>query len=302
MSRPSLENLSALHAGATLVFASWAFGGNLENVRLPLAIFGSLGVLITVAAVRERLRTAGRGGLRALHFLWPLLGYDLLVLAGALQPAFTAGIIDGAPVLVPVTPLTAWPCSAVPADSLRLLWLFNALFLPGFNLLLAVRERRVLRALIVTLAVNAVLLAVFGTIQKLSGSHGLFFGTVPSPNRTFFASFIYHNHWGAFSVLSLAAILGLVFHASSRGGHRDFWHSPAFPTTIASLVLAAAVPLSTSRSCTALIALLLMAAFFHGLLKLIRSRRSSGRSLATPLALLALGVAARDRRAHGGHA
>ena len=70
------------------------------------------------------------------------------------------------------------------------------------------------------LTVNALLLAVMGTFQKLAGAPGLYFGLQPSPNEAFFATFIYHNHWGAFILLSTAAALGLLFHYARRTDHR----------------------------------------------------------------------------------
>ena len=57
---------------------------------------------------------------------------------------------------------------------------------------------------------NAVVLAIFGTLQKLL-SNGLFFGAVPSPNARFFATFVYGNHWAAFAVLAAATASGRLF-------------------------------------------------------------------------------------------
>jgi O-antigen ligase len=282
----SLELPSALHAGAVVIAASWALGGNAGWARTALSVFGSFGLFITIGAIVSRLRGAD-GSFRALHFLWPLFGYDVLVLLSALQPAFTPGVIYGADVLVPITPLTAWPCSAQPGETLRQLWLFNALVLPAFNLLFCVRTRRVLRVLLLGVAANALALAVFGTLQKLSGAGGLFFGAIASPNKTFFASFIYHNHWGAFVILMLATTLGLLFHQASRNNARDFSHSPAFLGLVGALILAATAPLSTSRSTTALAGFLLSVAFVDALRRLLRRRSTTGRSRAVPaLALL----------------
>ncbi len=287
--KPSLELLAAIHAALVVIVASWSLGGNIAWARPALTVLGSLALPITVAAIVSRLGSNNSGpSLRALHFLWPLLGYNALVLTSTLQPAFTAGIIYGAEVLVPISPLTAWPCSAQPAETLRQLALLNALILPAFNLLLCVRTRRTLRTLLLTLALNALVLAIFGTLQKLTHAPGLFFGAVPSPNKTFFASFIYHNHWGAFVLLMLAAALGLVFHHALRTGSRDFFHSPAFLGLVAALLLAATAPLSTSRSSTALAALLLGLALLDALRRLVRHRSSEKRSRLAPALALVL--------------
>jgi O-antigen ligase len=283
--KPSLELLAALHAALVVIAASWAFGGNIDWARPLLCILGSLALPLTAAAIVSRLRD-DRASLRALHVLWPLLGYNALVLLSTLQPAFRSGVIYGAEVLVPILSLTAWPCTAQPSETLRHLWLLNALFLPAFNLLLCVRTRRTLRTLLLVLAANALALAIFGTLQKLTHSPGLFFGAVPSPNKTFFASFIYHNHWGAFVLLMLAASLGLVFHHALRPCPRGFWHSPAFLGLIVSLLLAATAPLSSSRSSTALAALLLGLALLDALRRLLRRRSNEKRSRLAPACAL----------------
>ena len=76
----------------------------------------------------------------------------------------------------------AWlPGSAEPAASLRALWLFDSVFLPGLNLALCLRQRRALRWLLILATGNALVLSIFGTVQKLTGA-GLFFGLRESPN------------------------------------------------------------------------------------------------------------------------
>jgi O-antigen ligase len=280
-----LETSAAIHAGVLLVGACWAFGGNIVWAKTVLSWFGSLGVLITLATVITRFRHERRS-LRALHFLWPLLSYNALVLLSTLQPAFRSGIIYDAAVLVPISTLTAWPCSAQPDVTLRELWLFNALFFPAFNLFLCVRERRTLRRLLLVLVINALALAVFGTLQKLSSSPGLFFGAAASPNKTFFASFIYHNHWGAFIVLMTALTLGLLFQQRDRNASHTPRHSPILVGIVGVVVLAASAPLSTSRSATLLVSALLGAALLDGIRRVWRARSARPASRAATVAIL----------------
>ena len=52
-------------------------------------------------------------------------------------------------------------------------------------------------------ALNALILAIVGTLQKLSGSTGIYFGAIAVPQIRFFSTFVYHNHWGAFVVMML---------------------------------------------------------------------------------------------------
>jgi O-antigen ligase len=282
-----LEIATVLHVALLGVFATWAFGGGTTWAVSALSLIGSLSPLIALAALRER-QLAGQSSWRTLNLLWPLLGFNALVLFSTLQPSLRIAFIEGAHVFVPVNTLSSWPSSARPELALQALWLFDAIVLSCFNLLLAVQHRRTLRTLLIVLAANALLLSVFGSIQKFVSTKGLFFGHVTSPNTSFFASFIYHNHWGAFAVLMLAVCLGLLFGLRPWSGHRNFWHSPALAAVVAIFFLAVTIPLSASRSCTFLAVILLAAALVQGLRRIARYRRECGKSILAPALALFL--------------
>jgi O-antigen ligase len=275
-SRPPLsllEQAALVHAGALLVFATWAFDGNVGWARQIISWWGCAGALITLGAA-----LAGSGG-RILRWLWPLLAFNLLVLASCLNPSFSMRTFDGESLLVRSGGMAWLPGSADPAASLRALWLFDGVFLPGLNLALCLRQRQALRWLLIVATGNALVLSIFGTVQKLTGA-GLFFGLRESPNIFFFSTFIYHNHWGAFVVLSVAACAGLVFHYAGRRESRDFWHSPAFGGAVGLLFIAATAPLSESRSGTLLILLLAGVILGHVLRHRRKKRQASKASLA----------------------
>jgi O-antigen ligase len=268
-----LEQAALVHAGVLLVFATWAFDGNVDWARRIISWWGSAGALITLGAARHG------GGRRVLRWLWPLLAFNLLVLASCLNPSFSMRTFDGEPLLVRSGGVPWLPGSAEPAASLRALWLFDGVFLPGLNLALCLRQRRALRWLLILATGNALVLSIFGTVQKLTGA-GLFFGLRESPNKFFFSTFIYHNHWGAFVVLSVATCAGLVFHYAGRREARDFWHSPASGGAVGLLFIAATAPLSESRSGTLLILLLAGVMLMHVLWHRRKKRRASTASLA----------------------
>jgi O-antigen ligase len=288
--RPALKPLEwavLFHVASMFAFASWAFGGGADWVRTALAAWGSLAVVIIVAFVRDPTDcTAGR--LRPLRCLWPLAAFDLLTLVACLSPSFRP-ILAGSETMLVKIDLPSWrPSSALPASALYELWLFNALYLSAFNLALVLRQRRALRGLLMFAGANALALAVFGTLQKLAGSTGLFFDRVPSPQPFFFSSFVYHNHWGSFALLMAAACLGLVWYYAKGHEARDFLHSPALTWVVVVLALAAAVPLSGSRSCSLLMLALLVGASVHTLANIVRGRRRYGESVALPLTAAAL--------------
>lgn len=289
----ALERLALVHVGGLVVFGSWAFGGNAPWAESAMSVWGSFGVLLTVAAGVRR-RTEQPAHSRPLTWLWPLVLLNAYVLISVFNPSYRE-VFDGAEsVFVRDPTLPAWPLlpsTARPDVSLRALWFFDAIYLTGLNLVLLVRRRRGLRRLFVVLAANALVLAVFGTVQKLTGATGLFFGAQPVPQSHFFASFIYHNHWGAFTLLMTAVTLGLIAHYSRHRQERDFWHSPAPAALVSLLFLAATIPLSASRSCTVLVLLLLGAAFVAWLRRHQRAPRSHGRSRVLPIGLALLGLA-----------
>lgn len=281
-----------LHVGSLVAFGTWAFGGGADWVRTSLACWGSVSVFLLLTFVRDRENWANRG-LRPLRWLWPLAALNVLTLIACLSPSFRTVSYGTEFMLVPVERPAWLPSSARPAGAVYELWLFDALYLSAFNLLLVIRQRRALRGLLLFLGVNALVLAVFGTVQKLTHAKGLFFGLVRSPQEFFFSSFIYHNHWGSFAVLMTAAALGLVWHFARRREDRDFLHSPALTWIIIVLALAAAVPLSGSRSTSMLMLLLLGGACLHVLARMVRRRRRFKESIVLPLAgVLAVGLLA----------
>jgi O-antigen ligase len=289
-----LEKLVLGHFTSLLLLTTWGFGGQAPWVRQGIAVWGTAGVLLFLAACWSRGTTAAGRFSPALRFLWPLWLFDALVIASGFNPSFRETVVAGEALLVVADPISWLPSAARPALAWKELWQFNVIVLSCFNLLLVLSGRRQVRTVLFILAANAVALAVFGTFQKLAGATGLWFGLVPSPNARFFSTFIYHNHWGAFILLNTAVCLALLFHAYRRGGQRDIWHSPVLLGAVVTLLLAVTVPLSASRSCTVLIGLLLVAALTHFLWRLIRRRREQQASAWLPVAaiVLAVGLAA----------
>jgi O-antigen ligase len=290
-----LEIVTAAHVGLFLAATTWALGGNGLRFRPALAAWGSLGCLATLAAFITRGRPGGTGG-PPFRRLWPFWIFNLLVLVSVLTPGFREVTLGGDAMLVPREVSAGVPSAAVPGDALRALWLFDAIYLSCFNLALVVRRRRTLRGLLLFAVANAFALAVFGSVQKFANADGPYFGLVKTRQPLFFSSFLYHNHWGAFIILMTTVCLGLVWHYSRRWHGREFFGTPAFAALVAVFFLAATVPLSGSRSCTLLLALILAGAFTHWLVRAVRRRRLRNARIAPlvagSLAAIALGCAA----------
>jgi O-antigen ligase len=281
------ETLVLWHIGTLVVVVSWCFGGQVWWARDLLAVWGGAGMLLFAVAA-TKLRRWGP----ALRLLWPLLLYNALVIASCFNPGFEQRLVDGAPVYVVRDAIVWLPSSARPSLSARELWQLDGIVVSCASLMLFITRRRHLRGLLTLFVVNAVVLAVFGTLQKLSGAKALLFGLVPVKQTYFFATFVYHNHWGAFTLLNLAACLGLLFHHERRGGWRDAWHSPLFAGGLVALLLAATAPLSGSRSTTVLQGALLFAALLHFTARVIARRRELRESVALPVAGISVLAAA----------
>ena len=187
---PLLTKVVLFHCGVLLIFTSWAFGGQAPWARQVIAWLGTAGMLLFVWASVAHRRRDGRLH-PAVRLLWPLWLYDALIITSCFNPGFREIVVAGEPSLVLGSPKPWLPTAALPRLAARELWQFNGLVLSCFNLLYVLRRRGHVRSLLFLVAGNAVVLAVFGTFQKLIGAKGLWFGLVASPNPRFFATFIW---------------------------------------------------------------------------------------------------------------
>jgi O-antigen ligase len=180
------------------------------------------------------------------------------------------------------------PTCTRPGTAIRALWLFAGIYFSCLNIALAVGHRHVIRFLLAVAVGNALALSVFGTVQKLAGSTGIYFGAVKSPQSYFFASFVYDNHWGAFTILMLGACIGLILRYAYGTRGEGFFHGPAFAGLVAACVIAISIPFSGSRACTLLLAFLAAVAVVQGSPKITRALRHSGATPAVTIAAMAL--------------
>ncbi len=284
-----LDRFVPAHVAILIVGISWSFGGQIAWAREVLLAWGSVGIglflLLAWRSVRQNRSTVAT----LLRDLWPLLLFALLVGISCFNPGAATLARGDESFRVLVTPPHVWlPSSARPDLSRTELWQFLGIVLSCYNLTLAASRRGTLRTVLFVMAANGLALAIFGSFQKLSGATGLWFGHVPSPQLYFFSSFVYHNHWGAFTLLNTVACLGLLFHSARHNAHRDIWHSPVLAGAVATFFLAATAPLSGSRSSSALLGLVVGAAVIQFLWILTRTLRTAGRPTLVPIAGIVL--------------
>ena len=283
------ETAVAAHVCILLVGVSWAFGGNADWVRTPISIWGSLGIVLAFATpLLGRMR--GRVLPGTFHWAWPVIALNCIVGLSCLTPGFRVVTFRANSLIMPL-PVNWWtPSSARFEVSLRALWLFDGIYFSCLNLALSVRSRHVLRMVFATAAGNALALSVFGIVQKLVGSPGLYFGYVPSPQDYFFASFVYDNHWGAFIILMIGACFGLAFRYMQGATGGGFFRGPGLMGVVATCLLATSIPLSGSRACTLLLVIMLVVALSYGIPRI--SDALSQSSVPTSGALAGIALAA----------
>jgi O-antigen ligase len=284
-----LEPLVAGHVSVFLISVSWAFGGNADWVRTPLSVLGSVGILLTILSVAvPRFRNGLVPG--TLRWVWPILVFNLMVALSCLTPGFLAVASGGAQYLIPVR--IAWwiPSAARASLALRALWMFDAIYFSCFNIALVVRRRGIIRLMLAAMVANALVLSVFGTIQKLLASPGIYFGAVKSPQDYFFASFVYDNHWGSFIVLMSGACAGLVLRYADRVRGGGFFQGPSLSGFLAFCLMGVTVPLSGSRACTALLVILVCIALMQGIPRISNALHLSGLSSVKAFAAMATAV------------
>lgn len=285
-----LEAAAALHATLFLIGVSWAFGGNADWVRTPISVWGSLSVLVTVIA----FASPGSGKTNKAPAAWmlPIIILNALVLASCFSPGFRDLAYGSGHYLMPLNVPWWRPSAARPELALRALWLFDGIYLSCFNIMLVITHRSVIRLMLAFLVGNALALAVFGTVQKLAGATGLYFGSVKSPQDYFFASFVYDNHWSSFALLMLGACLGLTIRYSSGAERGGFLRGPTFFGIVAAFLVGVTIPLSGSRFCTLLLAVLVLVAVVKGTPTIYRVLRITEMPRAAANLLLAATVAA----------
>jgi O-antigen ligase len=269
------ERLALAHAGLVVIASAWLLGGMGPRGEWIVAALAAPAFGLLFSEARARRRAGDHAGLRRLlRWSAPLAALACLVLVSVCNPSHRPAFIYDGYVLRPVAHLSWLPASAAPAGSLRLLACFGGLAATGLSLAFCIQSRRALRRLVLVLALHAAVLAVLGTLQRQSGAAGPFFGAIPARNPTWFATFLYHNHWGAFAVLHAAATLALVFQSLREPPPRGWIHGPGPSLALAALLIAATAPLSSSRSATVLMLVLAVGAALAALRHALRRARS----------------------------
>ncbi len=291
-----LERAALGIVAAHLLFLPWAIGGMQLWTQLVSAALAAAGFVVALLPRDRRSEedgaTPGRlpmwPRLRAFPVFWIGLALLAYVAVQALNPAWIYRS-DAANFWMERSAHHAWLPSGVSApfarwNPWRSLLLYGSAWLVVCTVWVAFTRRRTLQLLLIALAANGVLLAIFGVAQKLLGN-GKLLWSLPSPNLLFYASFVYKNHAAAYLNLALAVATGLAGWYYARGKRRHEKSNPAGLFAFFALGIAVSVLASYARGATlAMLAFLVACAFAFALHR--RAVPAEGRNPLIGVALL----------------
>jgi hypothetical protein len=244
-----------------LVFLPWALGTMRPWAQIISLCLAGLSLILGLLPRSYTEEHTGSSSFRLLTFpkllKFPLfwLGLALLglVTIQAYNPAW-AFMSDGKIFWSQQVPNQEWLPPGGEADlkdwgPWRMLQIYTSAWLTLCSIWVAFTRRRTVQILLTTLAVNGLLLALFGIAQRVIGN-GKMFWVFESPNPAFFASFIYKNHGAAYLNLTLAVGCGLAAWYYLRGLRRMEKSNPSGVFVFFATCIAVSVLTSYARGAT----------------------------------------------------
>ncbi len=240
-----IGRLAVAHVALLVVFLTWRFGG-MEPTSRMIATWLCLPAPVLLGLALWTGRADAR---KAAWILVPLALLAVQVAASLFNPSRTLYQFWDTPVLR-AAPHVAWlPSTPLPAATLADFTLNAGLVLAGLNLMFCQPPRPWLRGLLWVIAGNGVALAATGTVFHLLRAEAIL-GVYPSPNTNFFATFVYHNHWGAHAILAAGAAIGLMLHAEHRAASQPLTRTQVPVLALGAAVILCTIPLSSGRAST----------------------------------------------------
>ena len=256
----------ALH----LVFLPWALGTMRSWAQIISVCLAALSFFISLLPRNYTAEHTGGASFRLLTFprllrfpiFWLGLGLLGLVTIQALNPAWVY-VTDGRGWWMKQLPYIEWLPSGTEVKfeqwgPWRMLVIYGAAWLTVCAIWVGFTRRRTVQLLFMTLAFNGLLLGLFGIAQRLIGN-GKMYWFFESPNASFFSTFIYKNHAGAYLDLTLAVSCGLAAWYYLRGLRRLEKSNPSGVLVFFSTCIAVSVLTSYARGATLVMLVFLLA-------------------------------------------
>lgn len=256
--------------GGHLVLLPWALGTMRPWAQIPSLALAV--VSLTFALLPRNYTEEHTGSNRFRLLMWPkLIRFPLfwlglallaLVIAQALNPAWQY-TTDGKVWWMTSLPHQTGQPKGVSApfekwNQWRMAVIYGSAWLTVCALWVAFTRRRTLQIFLMALSFNGLLLAAFGVAQRLLGN-GKIFWFFDSPNASFFSSFIYKNHGGAYLDLALAVTCGLGGWYYLRGLRRLEKSNPSGVFAFFATCIAVSVLTSYARGATVVMLVFMLA-------------------------------------------
>lgn len=252
---------------AHLVFLPWALGAVRLWAQVISLLFSLASFLLALWPRRYTPDQTGTTNFRALPLpkllkfpiFWIGLALLALITIQGLNPAWEYQT-NGKVWWMRAIPHVTWlphgvrvpfnpPSGLAQGGEWRMLIVYASAFLTVCAAWIGFTRRRTLQRLFVVLAVNGAALSIFGLAQRILGATKIF-GFVDSPNPSFFSSFIYKNHAGAYLDIGVAIAVGLGAWYYVRGVRRLEKSSPAGVFAFLMTCIAVSVLVSYARGAT----------------------------------------------------
>lgn len=232
----------------------------------PWAQFISLGFAVVgfgIAILPRNYSEEHTGSNRFRLILWPKLIHFPIFWIGLAFLAYVS-LQASNPAWVYATDGTVWWMVAMPSKNWlpvgvdvpferwsqgRMLVIYGSGFLTVCSIWVAFTRRRTVQLFLTTVGINGLLVALFGIAQRLLGN-GKMFWFFESPNPSYFSSFIYKNHGGAYLNLTLAVTIGLGGWYYLRGLRRMEKSNPSGVFAFFATCIAVSVLTSYARGAT----------------------------------------------------
>jgi hypothetical protein len=255
------EKLLLWVLGAHLVFLPWALGGMKLWAQLISVTLAAIGLIIAILprayssdfTDRTPFRLYPWSKLLRFPLFWAGLLLLLYVGTQALNPAWAYTRDHRGWWMEPLRHVAWLPHGTENPFRLggpwRALIVYGGAWMLACSIWIGITRRRALQILFTVLAANGFALAIFAIVQRLVGN-GLLFWFWPSPNASFFGSFIYKNHAGAYLLLVLIVSLALAAWHHLRSVRRMEKSNPAGVFLFFGAVVALDILISYARGAT----------------------------------------------------
>ena len=282
-----MEQLLVAVAAIQLCFLPWALGARAPWAQLVSLGLGVLAIAISVWPRRYSGELAPDGDF-ILHtwprlFRFPLFWLGLLflsyILVGALNPGWER-ISTPKVWYIQAKEHIKWLPSSIEApffrmNAWRMLTIYGAPWLLGCALWAGLTRRVAVHSILITLAINGLLLSLLAITHKMSDTEKMLW-LLKVPGGYFHSTFVYKNHAGAYFNIIFVTTLSLTIWHHLRALRRLERNSPAPAFAFITIAVGTCVFMSASRTAMLLLAGYCVMALVTYLVWRNRNRHSAG--------------------------